>query len=723
LDISQLPMKLTRLIVITSVLVANSAPAIELPPGFVVETLATNLNAATAIAPAPDGRIFIAEQTGRLLVWKDGTILKRPALELHVTDYWERGLIGASLHPDFPRTLHLFVLYVTDRPFVHHVLSRFTLNGDVVERGSEQILFEGDDQSKLGGTVPAGHQGGPLCFGRDGKLYVGLGEQTAGEPAQRLNTLQGKILRLNPDGTIPEDNPFRAASGKFAAIFARGVRNPFGLALQPETGRMFFTDVGGSAFEEVNELAPAANYGWPRVEGYATNTAFKQPLYAYPPLVGQSIVGGVFLPRPSNWPEKWRGKFFFADFIKHWLKALDPESPTNVLTFARGLNGPVATELASDGSLLVLNRGALWRDPKKFVANAGSLVRIRYTGMASTVAVTNSPRIIGTVALGLPADPKQLPRRLMRRDWEQRTQGARRWPIWVNARPWHYLVRESPTDLYLPDRAKIKLSDAHGDVSLPPGAVVVRNFSVSFVRTNLPPKTDPTRHIETRLLVIGTPYSYGAAYRWVTDEDAALMEDGEIVTFSDVADGRRPSRLDWWFPPLDDAMSFPITNPSYWVSTAASDFVLVGRKPSPPINWLAEMMRRNALHTHFSVDVISNIPPVVRWEGSMPLEDRVRSYLHGNCAVCHQPGAPSRSFFDARITTPLSQAGILNGPVVAGDLGIAGAKIVVPGQPEKSILYQRLKATDFFRMPPVQYHNQPSPILPTVEQWIRGLRP
>src|SRR5205085_2151971 len=143
-----------------------------LPPGFVQETLATNLNCATAIVAARDGRIFIAEQTGSLLVWKDGRLLDQPALTLHVTDFWERGLIGLTVSPDFPRTPHLFILYVTDQPFVHHVLSRFTLAGDVAIPSSERVLLEGDDQGKLGGFQPGGHQGGPLRFGKDGKLYV-----------------------------------------------------------------------------------------------------------------------------------------------------------------------------------------------------------------------------------------------------------------------------------------------------------------------------------------------------------------------------------------------------------------------------------------------------------------------------------------------------------------------------------------------------------------------
>jgi len=708
------------------------AYAIELPAGFVAETLATNLNAATAIAAAPDGRIFITDQTGRLLIWKNGAVLPKPALTLHVTDYWERGLIGLALHPDFPRTPHVFLLYVTDRPFVHHVLSRFTVNGDVVDAPSEVVLFEGDDQAKLGGGIPAGHQGGPLRFGPGGKLFVSIGEQTAGEPSQNLNTLQGKILRINPDGSIPDDNPFfTKTTGKYRAIFALGVRNSFGIALQPETGRMFFTDVGASSFEEVNDLVAGANYGWPRAEVFSTNASFKQPLHAYSPLIGQSIVGGAFVRRDSSWPAKWRGRFLFADFMKHWIKALDPDAPTNVITFARGLNGPVATEFASDGSLLVLNRSAVWRDPKQFVANAGSLIRIRYVGEGALAGTpnANSARLnTNTAALGLPMSAEQLPRNLTRADWERRFQGFRRWPVWINSKPWLQLVHESPSGLYLPENAQATLPDAKGNVVLPAGAVIVREFSVSHTATNERSKSDPTERIETRLLVVGTSYSYGASYRWRGD-NAELVEDGEVATFHNIDDetgsgaSSGKARVNWWFPGLDDAISFPITNPSYWISMAPSDFVVAATAPGTgSINWLAFMMRKGALTSPLSSGAISNIPPGTIWEDVRESpEKRVRSYLHGNCSVCHQPGGASRGLFDARITTPLEQAGIINGELAAGDLGIAGAKVMVPGAPDKSILVRRLKDTGFFRMPPVQYHNEPSPILPVLEKWIREM--
>ena len=103
------------------------------------------------------------------------------------------------------------------------------------------------------------------------------------------------------------------------------------------------------------------------------------------------------------------------------------------------------------------------------------------------------------------------------------------------------------------------------------------------------------------------------------------------------------------------------------------------------------------------------------------LEERARSYIDANCANCHRPGGPSRGFFDARFTTPLSEQNLVNGKLMAGDLGIPGAKVIVPGSPEKSILFQRMKRHDAFRMPPVAVNHHPSPALPIIEEWIRHL--
>src|SRR4030095_2809467 len=138
------------------------------------------------------------------------------------------------------------------------------------------------------------------------------------------------------------------------------------------------------------------NYGWPEVEGYSTDSRFKSPLHAYPHAIGRCVVSGAFCPNNTSavggaglFPEKWRGKFFFADWSDNWMKALDPSSPANATTFAKGFNAPVAMQFASDSSLLVLNRGTIWRDGKKWQPNTGSLVRIRHGASPSATARGN----------------------------------------------------------------------------------------------------------------------------------------------------------------------------------------------------------------------------------------------------------------------------------------------------------------------------------------------
>jgi putative heme-binding domain-containing protein len=355
----------------------GTSGTLTLPAGFKAEVVATGLTGVTALEIVPDGHVFVCEQKGALRVVKGGRLLAEPFARFAVDATWERGLIGVTVAPDFPKTPHVFVCYVADRPYPHHVVSRLRTVGDRAEPGSEKILFEGDDQTKLGGDVPAGHQGGAIHFGKDGKLYVAIGEQTAGKPAQDLNSLLGKLLRLNPDGSIPDDNPFAdRATGKYRAVWALGLRNPFTFAVQPETGRVFINDVGGRA-EEVNEGAAGANYGWPVVEhGPTTDPRFRGPIHHYPTAC---ITGGAFAPADLAWPREYRGRYFFADFNHGWVKTLDPDRPATARAFATGLRRPVDLRFAPDGSLYVLVRDA-WVMDKFFKEGTGALLRIRYAG-------------------------------------------------------------------------------------------------------------------------------------------------------------------------------------------------------------------------------------------------------------------------------------------------------------------------------------------------------
>jgi glucose/arabinose dehydrogenase len=219
-------------------------------PGFQETIFASGLSTPTAMAIAPGGRIFVAEKAGTLRVVQNGNLLATPFVTLPVDTFSERGLIGVAVDPNFATNHFVYVYYTTTTP-VNRV-SRFTADasGNIAVAGSERILL--DNIPSTNGN----HNGGGLVFGADGKLYVGVGESGVPSNSQTLANLAGKVLRLDPNGpsVIPSDNPFfTTATGDNRAIWALGLRNPFTLAVQPGTGRLFINDVGQSAFEEIDE--------------------------------------------------------------------------------------------------------------------------------------------------------------------------------------------------------------------------------------------------------------------------------------------------------------------------------------------------------------------------------------------------------------------------------------------------------------------------------------
>jgi uncharacterized repeat protein (TIGR03806 family) len=348
----------------------------ELPTGFSWTEVASGFTGATAMAVAPDGRVFVCEQTGSLRVVKDGKLLERPFLRVDVDSWWERGLIGVALDPKFAENGFVYVVYVSKQPYPHHRVSRFTARGDAAVEGSEAVLLEGDDQTPIGGQYPFGHQGGAIHFGGDGKLYVGLGEQAVGWPAQRMDMLQGKLLRINPDGSIPADNPFVVtAKGKYRAIWALGLRNPFTFAVQPGSGRIAIGDVGGVR-EEINIGRAGANYGWPTVEhGPTADPRFVGPIHHYPT---SSVTGLAFVPESSGFLPELRGRLLFADFMLGWIKSIDPDHPRDVTEFGRNFRRISDMAFASDGSLYLLERDA-WVIDKDFRPKTGRLLKVVYT--------------------------------------------------------------------------------------------------------------------------------------------------------------------------------------------------------------------------------------------------------------------------------------------------------------------------------------------------------
>lgn len=343
-----------------------------LPAGFAEQVFATGLDSPTALAFAPDGRLFVTEQAGTIEVIKNGQKLATPFLNIAVDSAGERGLLGIAFDPQFASNQYVYVYYTTPTN-THNRVSRFTAMGDVADPASERIILELDPLS-----AATNHNGGAIHFAPDGTLFVATGENANPPLSQSLSSRLGKILRINPDGTIPADNPFAGSTtGANASIWAIGLRNPFTFAINEQNGVMFINDVGQGAFEEVNRGRAGANYGWPSAEGPSTDPRFDPPVFSYPHGTGndagRAVIGAAFYtPENETFPADYRGDYFFAEFANRWIRRLDPATG-EVQLFATNVTGlPTDLAVGDDGGLYYLTR------------NPGQVTRVSYAAPAAT---------------------------------------------------------------------------------------------------------------------------------------------------------------------------------------------------------------------------------------------------------------------------------------------------------------------------------------------------
>lgn len=350
----------------------------NLPSGFAQTLAAEGLN-PTSMALAPDGRIFLAQKDGRVLICHvvENQLHTQPFVTLSTDAFNERGLNGIALHPDFEMQPWVY-LYYTLPGEQRNRISRVRANGDFAVPGSEQVLLDLDD---LSGSI---HNAGAMVFGADGKLYIGAGDGAKSANAQSLATTLGKILRINPDGSIPPGNPFyHQLTGDLRAIYAYGVRNPFSMSSDPVSGKIYFCDVGAEAWEEVNELRAGANYGWKTYQGPSGDPAFQDPIYAYRHTEGCAIVGAAFAFQGNPLvPAKFQGKFLFADYCRGWIRALDLTSGVLVDSFATGIDRPVSLLATPTGELWYLARAGLGGGSQidNTASTEGSLWRVFWAG-------------------------------------------------------------------------------------------------------------------------------------------------------------------------------------------------------------------------------------------------------------------------------------------------------------------------------------------------------
>lgn len=410
-------------------IVAQAQPTkIELPPGFVLETVVNRLDAPTAFAIAPDGRIYLTQKSGVVRVFHEGRLLRENFFDLshEVNHTYNRGLVGIAVHPDFPQIPYLYLAYAYQPPEARghkdggarlsrvirvsaapENLNRALPDSVVVLLGaggtfeqignpdrsdSDPLSCRLEDGSVVRDCIPVegtAHQANLLRFGRDGALYVGVGDggehPAAGLRAQDLNSLSGKLLRINPlTGAGYANNPFydRDPNSNRSKVYQLGLRNPFRFAFHPTNGEIWIGDVGEARWEEVNRGGAGANFGWPCFEGpdrhretpvcaplWDNPRRSLFPIHVFPHSEGKVAVTGGDFYTGALFPAAYRNTYFFGEYNTGAIWTVrQANTRFTVEPFATGFSGLVQISSGADGQLYLLS------------IRAGTLYRIRYQG-------------------------------------------------------------------------------------------------------------------------------------------------------------------------------------------------------------------------------------------------------------------------------------------------------------------------------------------------------
>jgi aldose sugar dehydrogenase len=297
--------------------------------------VAQNLEVPWSIDIAKDGRIFFTERVGRIrIIDSQGKLITEPAANIRVEQTAEGGLLGLALHPNFTENhlLYVYHTYANKNKLYNKVLMLTEKENKIIE---SDVIID---------SIPAAqfHDGGRIKFGPDGKLYISTGDATIPELAQNAKSLAGKILRLNSDGTIPDDNPFLGSP-----VYSYGHRNVQGITWHSQTKQMYATEHGPSGNDEINVIKAGSNYGWP-IEECKGSGQFEGPEFCFNPGIAPT---GVTIP--TNDTLGYQNDLIFTTLKGSHLRHIDLQSKTqsNILVGYGRLRDVIE---ASDGSLFVL---------------------------------------------------------------------------------------------------------------------------------------------------------------------------------------------------------------------------------------------------------------------------------------------------------------------------------------------------------------------------------
>lgn len=653
------------------------------------------------LEPVVDPRWFVLRKTGQLVTFDPDaatSVLTYLDLSTVVRTQSEGGLLGMAFHPDYPSTPEIFLSYTIDHtgPAMRSVISRFILDS-VVNPGPgtvEQVILQVDQDFD-------NHNGGDIAFGADGYLYIGLGDGgSGGDPnnrAQNTSHLLGSMLRIDVNGPgasfpsnpydIPADNPFAANpkcgpglnANACPEIYAWGLRNPWRWSFDSSTEQLWLADVGQGSYEEVDIIELGGNYGWRCREGehnYNTagcNSGLIDPVAEYSHSLGNSITGGQVY-RGSAIPEL-TGRYVFADYGSGRIWALQPDGQGgyNNDQLIDTNFGPTSFSADQNGELYFtdINNSRL-----RMLVPAGPPTPDTIPLLLSNTGCTNPADITLPYAGLLPYDINA--------------------PFWSDG-------AQKERYIGLPNGTTIT-RNAEDDWEFPGGTVIVKNFRLNG---NL---------VETRHLMRHPDGIWaGYTYEWNTQQTEASRVKGGKTIFS--------NGQDWIFPSESQCLECHTSTAGFALGPETAQLNRVFTYPSTgrSTNQLETIDHILMFSAPLSAPV-QNLPTLTSpADTAAGIADRARAYLHTNCAQCHRPGGPTPSTMDLRYNTLFSNTNTCNNVPLEGDLGIANARLIAPGDAARSLLINRAGRRDSHGMPPLGSALIDTVSISLLATWINGL--
>ena len=653
------------------------------------------------------GRLLVAEYKGAIYSFRPGdpTGRKDPFL---IT---RRGISAFSFHPRYRDNGYVFVFSHLD-PNVKRTgqlsrVSRFQL-----EPGSDPPRLRPESETIIIEWPAGGHNGGEAIIGPDGYLYISTGDGSGG--SDRKNTGQGVddllavMMRLDVDHpdpgrnySIPKDNPFVNTPGARPEIWAYGFRNPWRFSFDPLTGQPWVGDVGQDLWEMIELVSRGSNHGWSVREGthpFHPNSK-RGPTPMTPPVVEhhhtecRSITGG-YVYQGDQFPEL-RGAYLYGDYQYGKIWGLRYDHQAKKVTWHDQL-ADTAVKVSSfgltrDGSFLAVDydRGEIYELERRPPTSSVTPFPRKLSETGLFTSVRDHTAAAGVIAYSINA------------------------PFWSDG-------AHKERFFALPGDAAISFEESK-PWTWDDGAVTVKSFSLDMETGNPASR----RYIETRIMVKQDDHWVGYSYVWNDEQsDADLVgAQGLDRTFNvkDSASSAGIRQQVWHYPSRNECM---------FCHSRAAGFVLGLTTPQMNRDHDYGGVPANQLQTFAQIGVFKTpLPKPSSAYLSYPdpfnhradLEARVKTYLQVNCAMCHVSDGGGNSLIDLAYKTSLKQARMLNEAPLHDDFGIAGARLVAPGAPHRSLLYQRITRRGDGQMPPTSTNRVDYDGARLISDWIRRL--